>query len=104
MIIVGKFVPPFGIAGAAAAIIKFRTPVDDTTEATILFLLMRLRTSAGLGAFAMAGLGTAFLCTALLALDHTALHKVRIMLVAIMAAGYEFPGRGGSSAAFRGAD
>src|SRR5206468_601956 len=69
MIIIGNSLArAFGIAGAAG-IIKFRTPVDDTKDATILFLLMGLGMSTGLGAFAVAGLGTAFLCIALLALD-----------------------------------
>ena len=69
MIIIGNSLArAFGIAGAAS-IIRFRTPVDDPKDVTILFLLMGLGMSTGLGAFAVAGLGTAFLCVALLALD-----------------------------------
>ena len=61
MIIIGNSLArAFGIAGAAS-IIRFRTPVDDPKDVTILFLLMGLGMSAGLGAFAVAGLGTAFL-------------------------------------------
>ena len=65
MIIIGNSLArAFGIAGAAS-IIRFRTPVDDPKDVTILFLLMGLGMSAGLGAFAVAGLGTAFLCLTL---------------------------------------
>ena len=91
MIIIGNSLArAFGIAGAAS-IIRFRTPVDDPKDVTILFLLMGLGMSAGLGAFAVAGLGTAFLCTALLALDEVSTQKARIMSVEILATGRQFP-------------
>jgi anti-anti-sigma factor len=91
MIIIGNSLArAFGIAGAAS-IIKFRTPVEDPKDVTILFLLMGLGMSAGLGAFAVAGLGTAFLCIALFALDHVSTAKSRVMSVEIMAAGRQFP-------------
>ena len=91
MIIIGNSLArAFGIAGAAS-IIKFRTPVDDPKDVTILFLLMGLGMSAGLGAFAVAGLGTAFLCTALLALDRLSTQKARVMSVEILASGRQFP-------------
>ena len=68
MIIIGNSLArAFGIAGAAS-IIRFRTPVDDPKDVTILFLLMGLGMSTGLGALAVAGLGTAFLCITLLVL------------------------------------
>jgi anti-anti-sigma factor len=91
MIIIGNSLArAFGIAGAAS-IIRFRTPVDDPKDVTILFLLMGLGMSSGLGAFAVAGLGTAFLCVALVALDHLATQKARIMSVEIQASGRVFP-------------
>ena len=91
MIIIGNSLArAFGIAGAAS-IIRFRTPVDDPKDVTILFLLMGLGMSAGLGAFAVTGLGTAFLCTALLALDQVSDQKARIMSVEILAGGRQFP-------------
>jgi hypothetical protein len=69
MIIIGNSIArAFGIAGAAS-IIRFRTPVEDPKDITILFLLMGLGMAAGLGAFAVAGLATAFLCVLLLVLD-----------------------------------
>ena len=46
----------FGIAGAAS-IVRFRTPVEDPKDVTIIFLLMSLGMACGLGAFAVAGLG-----------------------------------------------
>src|SRR5258707_11972549 len=91
MIIIGNSVArAFGIAGAAG-IIRFKTPVDDPKDATILFLLMGLGMATGLGAFAVAGLGTAFLCTTLLVLDHLATQKSRPMSVEISAPGRTFP-------------
>ncbi len=91
MIIIGNSLArAFGIAGAAS-IIRFRTPVDDPKDVTILFLLMGLGMSTGLGQFAVAGLGTAFLCIALVALDHMSAQKVRIMSVEVQASGRDFP-------------
>jgi hypothetical protein len=55
MIIIGNSLArAFGIAGAAG-IVRFRTPVDDPKDVTILFLLMGLGMATGLGAFAVAG-------------------------------------------------
>ena len=91
MIIIGNSLArAFGIAGAAS-IIKFRTPVDDPKDVTILFLLMGLGMSAGLGSFAVAGLGTAFLCAILLALDQVSTQKSRVMSVEILGDGRQFP-------------
>ncbi len=91
MIIIGNSLArAFGIAGAAG-IVRFRTPVDDPKDVTILFLLMGLGMATGLGAFAVAGLGTAFLCTTLLVLDRLATQKSRPMSVEISAPGRTFP-------------
>jgi anti-anti-sigma factor len=91
MIIIGNSLArAFGIAGAAS-IIRFRTPVDDPKDVTILFLLMGLGMSAGLGAFAIVGLGSAFLCTVLLVLGQTSAQKARAMSVEILASGDRFP-------------
>lgn len=91
MIIIGNNVArAFGIAGAAS-IIRFRTPVDDPKDVTILFLLMGLGMAAGLGFFAVAGLATAFLCVALLVLDRMAEEQTRLMSVEIQARGRQFP-------------
>lgn len=91
MIIIGNSLArAFGMAGAAS-IIRFRTPVEDPKDVTILFLLMGLGMATGLGAFAVAGLGTAFLCIALLLLDRVATQKTRVMSVEILAGGRQFP-------------
>jgi anti-anti-sigma factor len=91
MIIIGdSLARAFGIAGAAS-IIRFRTPVDDPKDVTILFLLMGLGMSVGLGAFAVAGLGTGFLCTALLLLSQMSRQRGRIMSVELLSSGRQFP-------------
>jgi anti-anti-sigma factor len=91
MIIIGNSLArAFGIAGAAS-IIRFRTPVEDPKDVTILFLLMGLGMSTGLGAFAVAGLGTAFLCLTLVGLDLMVKQQARLMSVEIVASGRTFP-------------
>jgi anti-anti-sigma factor len=91
MIIIGNSLArAFGIAGAAG-IVRFRTPVDDPKDVTILFLLMGLGMATGLGAFAVAGLGTAFLCITLFVLDRVASTKTRALALEISAPGRIFP-------------
>jgi anti-anti-sigma factor len=92
MIIIGNSIArAFGIAGAAS-IIRFRTPVEDPKDITILFLLMGLGMAAGLGAFAVAGLATAFLCVLLLVLDRLPSdQRPREMIVELVADGRDFP-------------
>jgi anti-anti-sigma factor len=92
MIIIGNSIArAFGIAGAAT-IIRFRTPVDDPKDVTIIFLLMSLGMSTGLGAFGVAGLGTAFLCTLLLVLERLPSdQRPRTMMAELVAEGREFP-------------
>jgi anti-anti-sigma factor len=91
MIIIGSSIArAFGIAGAAA-IIRFRTPVEDARDITVLFILMGLGMAAGLGGFAVAGLGTLFLCAMFPVLSVFASEKPRQMLVEIVAHGREFP-------------
>jgi anti-anti-sigma factor len=93
MIIIGNSLArAFGIAGAAG-IVRFRTPVDDPKDVTILFLLMGLGMATGLGAFAVAGLATAFLCITLLILDRVATQRTRLMSVEMSAPGRAFPTR-----------
>ncbi len=91
MIIIGNnLARAFGIAGAAS-IIRFRTPVEDARDITILFILMGLGMAAGLGAFAVAGLGTLFLCAMLPTLNLLSTDRPRTMLVEIVAAGRDLP-------------
>ena len=91
MIIIGNnLARAFGIAGAAS-IIRFRTPVEDARDITILFILMGLGMAAGLGAFAVAGLGTLFLCAMLPALNFFSEDRPRTMLVEVVASGRDLP-------------
>ena len=91
MIIIGNSVArAFGIAGAAS-IIRFRTPVEDARDITILFILMGLGMAAGLGALAVAGLGTLFLCAMIPLLNVFSSERPRQMLVEIVAQERNFP-------------
>jgi anti-anti-sigma factor len=91
MIVIGNsLVRAFGVAGAAS-IIRFRTPVDDPRDITILFLLMGLGMSTGIGAFATAGLGTLFICAMLVLLDRFSERRRRTIDVVISADAREFP-------------
>jgi anti-anti-sigma factor len=91
MIIIGNnLARAFGIAGAAS-IIRFRTPVEDARDITILFLLMGLGMAAGLGALAVAGLGTLFLCAMIPLLNLFSSERPRTMMVEIVAAERDFP-------------
>ena len=91
MIIIGNSLArAFGIAGAAS-IVRFRTPVEDPKDVTIIFLLMSLGMACGLGAFAIAGLGAAFLCVFLFVLDRTSVRRSRALAVEVIAEGRDFP-------------
>jgi anti-anti-sigma factor len=91
MIIIGNSVArAFGIAGAAS-IIRFRTPVEDARDITILFILMGLGMAAGLGALAVAGLGTLFLCAMIPLLNVFSSERPRQMNVEIVAEERDFP-------------
>jgi hypothetical protein len=90
MVIGNSLAHAFGIAGAAS-IIRFRTPVEDPREITILFLAMALGMAAGLGAFAIAGLGTLFLCGFLVLLRHVEASEGRSVKVRLVSDGPAFP-------------
>jgi hypothetical protein len=91
MVIIGNsLVRAFGIAGAAS-IIRFRTPVEDPRDITVLFLLMGLGMAAGLGGFAVSGLGTIFLCAMFPALELFSADRPRTMMVEVVANSRNFP-------------
>ena len=92
IIIGGSLARAFGVVGAAS-IIRFRTPVEDPKDVTILFILMGLGMATGLGTFAVAGLGVGFLCIALLALDRMDRYEARSMQVEVVADGRHFPSK-----------
>jgi hypothetical protein len=81
----------FGIAGAAS-IVRFRTPVDDPTDATVLFLLMALGMASGVGAFALALAGASGVCLLLIAFGAFAPEpRRRNITIELVARGQEFP-------------
>ena len=91
MLTVGDSLPrAFGIAGAAA-IIRFRTPVDDARDTTVLFLVMALGMAAGLGLTTVAIVGTLFVCGCLLLLRERPSAGGRSMKIALVAKGQQFP-------------
>jgi hypothetical protein len=91
MIIIGdSLARALGIAGGAT-IVRFRTPVEDPKDTTVLFLLLGLGMACGLGAFAVAGFGTGFLCACLVLLDLVGERQRRAMLLEMVAPGAEFP-------------
>jgi hypothetical protein len=61
----------FGAFGIAS-VVRFRTPLKDPEDATVLFLLIGLGMSVGRGILAVAGLGALFVCALLWLLDHRA--------------------------------
>jgi uncharacterized membrane protein YhiD involved in acid resistance len=91
MVIIGSSVArAFGVAGAAG-IVRFRTPVEDPKDTTILFLLVGLGMACGTGLLEVAGLGAAFLCVVLAVLDRFGDAKARTLMLSLVAAGSEFP-------------
>jgi hypothetical protein len=91
MIIVGdSLARAFGIVGAAS-VIRFRTPIDNPKDTIILFLLMAIGMAAGLGAFAVAAFGAAFLCAVMIVLARAEPKTTRMLLLAIASTGPDFP-------------
>lgn len=91
MLIDNSVARAFAIAGAAS-IVRFRTPVDDPTDAMVLFLAMVLGMASGIGAFGVAAAGVGGVCV-LLALFSAAAPEPRRRMVTIelVARGREFP-------------
>ncbi len=91
MIIIGNSLArALGIAGGAT-IVRFRTPVEDPKDSTVLFLLLGLGMACGLGEFGVAGFGTLFLCLCLVLLDWIVERKPRAMMLEMVAVGPQFP-------------
>src|SRR5436190_19950470 len=91
MVIIGSSVArAFGVAGAAG-IVRFRTPVEDPKDTTLLFLLVGLGMACGVGLLEVAGLGTVFICGVLVVLDHFGEAASRMMVLTVVAAGKDFP-------------
>jgi hypothetical protein len=91
MIIIGNSAArALGIAGGAS-IIRFRTPVDDPRDTIVLFLMLGLGMSVGLGAFVVCGLATMFLCLFLALLAQFGDDRPRVMLLELVASSKDFP-------------
>jgi uncharacterized membrane protein YhiD involved in acid resistance len=90
-IVIGDSLPRALAMVGGASIIRFRTPVKDPQNATILFALLGLGAACGLGAFGVAAAGTVFLCLLLTILDFTGKPKPRMMLVELVSKAPEFP-------------
>jgi hypothetical protein len=81
----------FGIAGAAS-IVRFRTPVEDPTDATVLFLLMALGMASGVGSFGLSLAGAAGVCLLLMAFSTLAPEpRRRNVTIELVGTGHEFP-------------
>ena len=91
MVIIGNSMArAFGVLGAAG-IVRFRTPVEDPKDTTILFLMIGLGMACGVGLLEVAGLGTVFLCLVLAVLDHFGEARGRVIVLSLVATGKEFP-------------
>ena len=90
-IVIGNSLPrALGLVGGAS-IIRFRTPVKDPRNATILFALLGLGAACGLGAFTVAATGSLFLCLLLALLDRASVSNPRTMLLELVSGSGEFP-------------
>ena len=90
-IVIGDSLPrALGLLGGAS-VIRFRTPVKDPQNATVLFALLALGVACGLGAFAVAGAGTVFFCLLLTLLNYTGGSTQRMMQVELVSDAREFP-------------
>ncbi|MBI3695750.1 MAG: hypothetical protein HY238_13040, partial [Acidobacteria bacterium] len=75
----------------AAGIVRFRTPVEDPKDTTILFLMIGLGMACGVGLIEVAGLGTVFLCLVLAVLDRFGEAKARVVVLSLVATSKDFP-------------
>jgi hypothetical protein len=81
----------FGIAGAAT-IVRFRTPVEDPTDAAVLFVAMALGMASGVGALSLSIAGTAGACILLIAFGTFApTPRRRNITIDLVASGHDFP-------------
>jgi hypothetical protein len=91
MIVIGNSLPrALGIAGAAA-IVRFRTPVEDPRDTTLFLILLGLGMTCGLGALPLAGLAALFVCAFLLVLNRMAQNSPRHLELEVVANSTSFP-------------
>jgi hypothetical protein len=90
MLIGDSMARALGIMGGAA-IVRFRTPVDDPRDATLLFLLLGFGMATGLGFYTIAGLGCLFLCAMLLCFSGAREQKLRSLCLQVVCTGPKLP-------------
>lgn len=90
MIIGNSTAIAFGVAGATG-IVRFRTPVEDPKDTTILFLLVARGMAGGVGLMEVATGGSVFLCMVIALLDRTGESAGRSLSLTVVAAGKDFP-------------
>jgi hypothetical protein len=91
MIIIGdSLARALGIAGGAT-MVRFRTPVEDPKDSTVLFLVLGLGVACGMGLFAVTGVALALLCVALVLLDLIVERRPLSLILEMSAEGPEFP-------------
>lgn len=90
MLIGDSMARAIGILGGAS-IVRFRTPVDDPRDATVLFLLLGLGMAAGLGHFGLAGLAAMFLGAVLLFLSGNKEQKLRSLTLQVVGSSADMP-------------
>jgi uncharacterized membrane protein YhiD involved in acid resistance len=91
MVIIGDSVArAFGVAGAAG-IVRFKTPVEDPKDTTILFLLVALGMACGVGSLEGACMGALFLCVMLVVLDRFGEARLRVMTLNLVSLSDQFP-------------
>ena len=91
MVIIGNSTAiAFGVAGAAG-IVRFRTPVEDPKDTTILFLLVALGMASGVGLMEVAAGGAVFLCAVIALLDKIGESAGRSLVLTVVATTKDFP-------------
>ena len=81
----------FGVAGAAS-LVRFRTPVEDPTDATVLFLVMGLGMASGVGAYGVSLVGAFGVCVMLAAFGvFVPATRRRHVTIELVAGGRQFP-------------
>lgn len=91
MLIDNSVARAFAIAGAAS-IVRFRTPVDDPTDAMVLFVAMVLGMASGVGAFGISMAGAAGVCLLLVAFRAAMPEpRRRTVTIELVVNGHSFP-------------
>jgi uncharacterized membrane protein YhiD involved in acid resistance len=79
-----------GVLGGAA-IVRFRTPVEDPKEATVLFTLLGMGMACGLAYYTFAGVAAVFLSIVLVSFHDVKEQKLRCLSLQVVSSGSEPP-------------